>query len=175
MGGEIIKPKRRHFLSKKEVKILESSIKGSWISEIVGTLRSKSVESAVFDNFEIYIANGVPILAKAKKDIFPLLSFLLSLRNVETFPTIIVDRGASLALARGADLMAPGIRKISHKFELGEIIVAIDEEIKKPVAVLRSLSSSNKIEELIESKGKGKVAKNLHRPNDRIWRAVKYL
>ncbi len=97
-------------------------------------------------------------------NVFPSLLYLLKVQNLEKYPGLIVDRGASLALTRGADLMAPGVRSVQSSFDAGEVVIALDEELNKPVAVLKALMPSSQIEELVRSRGKGKVAKNLHRP-----------
>ena len=165
-----LKPKRRYFLSKKELKSLERTLSNSWMGAWLGSLRSRSVECAVYESFSIYIIDGAPCLVRVEDIIFPTLKCLLR-SDVKNYPHLIVDRGASLALARGADLMAPGIREVPSRFVKGEVVVAVDEEIRKPVAVLQALRDSKEIEELVRSKGKGKVAKNLHRPNDKIWKA----
>ena len=71
--------------------------------------------------------------------------------------------------------MAPGVRRVQSNFDTGEIVIALDEELNKPIAILKALMSSDQIEELVRSQGKGKVAKNLHRPNDRIWKVLSTL
>jgi PUA-domain protein len=169
-----LKAKRRYYLSKKELKALESLLAESWLKKLVGNLRSREVELAIFDNFEIIIVDKKPCLVRRHSLLFPTLRCLYS-TNFSSYPAVIIDRGATLALTRGADLMAPGIKKVSSSFSSGEVIVAVDEKILKPVAVLQALMNSNEIEELIRVKGKGKVAKNIHRPNDIIWKASQSL
>ncbi len=167
---EKMKPKKRYFLSKKEIKSLEKSLSKFRIFEVlIDNIRERKVEQAVYENLSILIIDKKPCIIIKNDLIFPSLQCLLSL-DKRTYPGVIIDRGATLALLRGADLMAPGVRKVVLKFDKDDIIVALDEELNKPIAILKSLKSSDEIEKLIENKGKGKVAKNLHHINDMIWK-----
>ena len=48
----------------------------------------------------------------------------------------------------------------------------VDSETGVPVAVAEALEDSGEVRARVESRGRGKVAKTLHRPGDRLWRAA---
>ncbi len=78
---------------------------------------------------------------------------------------ITVDMGAVKFVVGGADIMRPGITGIEDGIHEGEIIVIIDENNKKPLAVGRALLSG----EDMKSQEKGKSIKNMHYIGDDIW------
>lgn len=134
-------------------------------------LKPEVIEVAVFRDFEIYIVDGRPAFAKISGEIVPLLSFLLSSRIATRAPTIYVDRGAAKALSRGADLMAPGVRRVEGDFEAGAIVVVADDETKAPIMVGKALVSSEELRKAVETRAKGKVVASLHHVGDEIWKA----
>jgi len=74
--------------------------------------------------------------------------------------------GAVPNLCNGADLMAPGIVKITGDFQIGALIVVVDEKHSKAIALVKTLYSSKN---LVEKKT-GKAAKNIHYVGDRFWK-----
>jgi len=166
-----LKPKRRHYLSKKESKSLLAEIR-TRLGDL--PLTPRKVESVDFGYFKIMIMDSMPCIAIREDLVFPTLRCLLDLGH-EWMPHLIVDRGATLALARGAHLMLPGIRGLSGSFNEGDIIAIVDEGTSKAVAVGVALKDSRVIIEAIDSGGKGRAARNIHRPGDIIWKACNLL
>ena len=157
---------KRHRLSKKEKRLLASKIAESFSSfkEDIG-----DVEVAVSSTGErVYLINGEPVFAETDKGFIPLLPYLLR-RGYEWLPSIEVDRGASIAVSRGADLMIPGIVSIKGDFSENDMVAIVDEAAKAPVAVGRALLSSSELSMKVKEKSKGKAVKNIHRPGDRLW------
>ncbi|MEM1904437.1 MAG: DUF1947 domain-containing protein [Acidilobaceae archaeon] len=161
-----MRPSRRHLLSKRESKAIVETFKQLIDEE----LKPEVIEVAIFQDFEIYIIDGKPALAKVSGEFVPLLSFLLSSKATTRIPTIYVDRGATIALSRGADLMAPGVRKVEGEFEAGAVVVVADEEKKAPIMVGKALVSSEELRKAVETKARGKVVINLHHVGDEIWK-----
>ena len=80
------------------------------------------------------------------------------------FPEVVVDMPAVPFMAKGADLLRPGI--VEHEdFDEGDIIRVTDERNRVTLAYMRAMMDSKKMEGL----EKGKVAKSLHRFGDEWW------
>jgi PUA domain protein len=164
---------KRYRLSKKELKAFKRELEVMYPTFNTGDL--KDVEYAKIGEIEFYIINKIPAFFKFKRGILiPTLIFLLKNREQRWLPRVIVDRGATRALARGADLMVPGIREVDE-FKEEEIVVIVDEESRVPVAVGRAILSSAEIVRLLETVRKGKAIENIHYPGDEVWEASKIL
>lgn len=123
------------------------------------------VEVLSADPYEIYFLEGQPSFAKGSSSPFPLLTskFLAGL------PRVIVDMGAVPHVCNGADVMAPGIRKVEGQFEKGRLVVVADEKYGKEIAVAEALEDST----TISSSRRGKVLRNLHYVGDALWNIIR--
>ena len=115
---------------------------------------------------EMFLSEGIPVFVEAEGKIFPTL---LNNKVLEKLPKFTVNMGAVPHLCNGADLMAPGIVKISGEFQVGATVVVIDERFSKPIALVKTLYDSNDL----SNKRQGKVAVNIHYVGDRFWEAFK--
>ena len=66
---------------------------------------------------------------------------------------ITVDMGAIKFVINGADIMRPGIKEIEEGIEKEELVVIIDENNQKPLAVGISLLSSTEMQKTTSGKG----------------------
>lgn len=103
---------------------------------------------------------------RSGENVIPVLVNTVSLRGL---PHIVVDMGAVPHVASGADVMAPGIRRVEGEFPASSLLVIVDEKYGKPLAVGRALVDSP----TMGATRKGKVVKNLHYVGDQIWDLVK--
>ncbi|MBW2967218.1 DUF1947 domain-containing protein [Candidatus Woesearchaeota archaeon] len=78
---------------------------------------------------------------------------------------VVVDMGAVPHIAKGADLMRPGIVGVDAYVEEGDIVAIVDEKNMKPIAVGEALFSKDEMMELEE----GKMVRNLHHVGDEVW------
>jgi PUA-domain protein len=78
---------------------------------------------------------------------------------------IVVDMGAVPFVAKGADLMRPGIVGVDADVDEGSIVVIVDEQNMKPLAIGQSLFSKLEMEEMEA----GKMVVNLHYVGDEVW------
>jgi PUA domain protein len=120
--------------------------------------RFELAEIIELENASILILNNIPTLI-----IFPdgkIIPHLQGLGRITTCPVVVVDEGAVEPVAKGADVMMPGVVKHSE-FRRGDPIAVVSEEYI-PIVVGTALQDSSSI----SKEGKGKVVKNLHRPND---------
>ncbi len=156
---------RRYRLKEKEVKEILGRAAAT-LGKIDLTPFMKGVDTAkISPHDEILLIDDKPMFINADGEVFPTL---LNIEILEKLPTITVDMGAVPHLCNGADLMAPGIVKITGEFQARALVVVVDEKFSKPIALVKTLYS---YEELREKK-KGKVADNTHYVGDRFWKVL---
>lgn len=112
----------------------------------------------------IVLVNNKPQFFYYKDKIVPTLHFL---QEKIVIPTITVDMGAIKFVINGADIMRPGITNISEGILKDNLIVIVDQNNNKPLAVGIALLGTEEMK-LVKS---GKVVKNIHYIGDWIWKA----
>jgi PUA domain protein len=171
MGG-VGKPVRRYPLRKRDARALLEEISSNYPGFPLREV--EVVEMAEFDDVTLYILDRRVAFFRRGGRLLPSLTFLLDY-GYSWLPQVYVDRGAAKAMVRGADLMAPGVRSINGDFNVGSIVVIVDEESKAPIAIGEALLDSRGVSELVARSAKGKVFKNLHHVGDRIWSMARSL
>ncbi|MGQ9479634.1 MAG: DUF1947 domain-containing protein [Thermoproteota archaeon] len=153
---------RRVQIRRKEAAKLIESAKNQRISfkkEDFGV-----AEVAEIEDFKILLLDGVASLI-----VFPdgkIIPHLHGLGRVTICPVVVVDKGALKHVLNGADVMMPGIVKYSEFKEEDPVVVISEEYVVLAVGIALQDSSS------IVKGGKGKVVKNIHRPNDVFSRSI---
>ena len=148
--------KKRHYLSKKDIKNIKKEL--SFIE-----LPKKNVELAVTDKYELILVENEPVAFKYEDKIIPTLKALSKVEIDKGFA--IVDMGAIKHLINGADVMAPGIVDADEDIKEGDVVIVLDEKNKKPICVGIALMSG----EEMKRENKGKAIKNIHYVGDDIW------
>lgn len=120
----------------------------------------------VLNGDSIIFVDDVPALLKISDGIFPTL---LARGLADNLPRVVVDMGAIPHICNGADVMAPGIRRIEGEFQVGATILVVDERHGKPIAVCRALYDSAVTKETKH----GKVLDTIHYAGDKYWEAMK--
>ena len=128
--------------------------------------RKSRVETETVKSSEVIFVDGQPIAFKTEGHFVPVLTNIPAL---EKMPRITVDMGAVPHVVGGADIMAPGIRKVEGTFGEGELVVVVDEKHGKFLSVGRSLLAS----EALATTKKGKVITNVHYVGDPVWETMK--
>ncbi len=128
--------------------------------------RKSRVETEMVKSSEVIYVDGVPVAFKREGRFVPVLTNTVALVKL---PRITVDMGAVPHVVGGADIMAPGIRKVEGSFGVRELVVIIDEKHGKFLSVGRSLLAS----EALAATKKGKVIANVHYVGDLIWETIK--
>ncbi len=159
---------RRWILSKRDKRRLIEGIKALYGTELI--TKNDTVEIIVEDDIKLFLVNSAPAFIEVEGKIVPHLKFLLR-NGYRWLPSIIVDEGAVMPIARGADLMRPGIVKINRAFDKGDIVVIVEPNKLLPLAVHEALYSSTEIEGM----SKGKVTRSLHHLKDKYWRLAENL
>jgi len=127
--------------------------------------RKGLVELLEANGYAIYFLGGEPSFARGGGSFFPLLTSKFAAR----LPKVIVDMGAVPHVCNGADVMAPGIRRVDGQFGKGAIVAVADEKHAKDIAVAEALEDSATIVGL----KRGKVLRNLHYVGDTLWNVLK--
>jgi len=125
-----------------------------------------SFEVVESDLGEIFLIDGKPFLFKMGDDVFPTLVFDQFLSSA---PRIVVDMGAIPYVCKGANVMAPGIRRSVGDFRKGSLVVIVDERHGKALAVGETLYDSEEVKNI----KRGPVVKNIHFVGDKIWDLTK--
>ena len=110
----------------------------------------------------VITVDGDPAYAFDNGDIFPLISTLID----DVFiPAITVDMGAVKPVVSGADIMYPGIIRADDDVSSGSIVIIIDEDNAKPIAVARVTDDADGLVE----KDSGVAGSSVHYVGDDLW------
>ncbi|HIH43284.1 TPA: hypothetical protein HA246_06605 [Candidatus Woesearchaeota archaeon] len=148
--------KSENFIDKKDVVILED--------EIV-KINNKAA-------FFYYTANNNNngVEGNTAKIIVPILKMVLE-NNLDNYfyknlKKVTVDMGAVKFVVSGADVMRPGIVNFDDRILKEEIVLIVDINHKKPLAVGKMMFSGDEAKAL----SSGKVVKNVHYVGDGVWK-----
>lgn len=133
----------------------------------LSSLSSKSrVELETVKDGEVIFVDGQPLALRNKEELIPVL---VNAATLSGLPRVVVDMGAVPHVVSGADVMAPGIRRVEGEFSADSLLVVADEKYGKHLAIGRSLVDSK----TMAVTRKGKVIRNLHYVGDPAWESVK--
>ncbi|MFW9927610.1 MAG: PUA domain-containing protein [Candidatus Thorarchaeota archaeon] len=156
--------KKRHLLKKREQKDEIARIEREIGSPIERLDAKTQLEGGVLDDgSRILLLNGEIIFFEHDGRMFPALRALL--HGLIDVPRVTVDMGAVRFVVNGADIMRPGITEIDDRVKENGIVVIVDENHGKPLAVGVSKMSS----EQLRAANQGKVIKSIHHINDDLW------
>ncbi len=157
---------RRYSLKSKEAKqvLSEASVKTKLdLDAMFGN--KANVEVVESEAGEIYLIGAKPLLFKGDT-VLPMLTFN---EFVSQAPKIVVDMGAVPYVCKGANVMAPGIRRVDGEFVKGDLVVIVDEKYGKALALGESMFDAATLRET----KKGPVIKTLHYVSDKFWGSAK--
>lgn len=155
----LIKISKRYHLKKKKIKEVKEQLKDYSIL-IPSGVTLEIIKSNLPD---IVLVNGAPLIMFFDGEAFPTLKGALK-ADIKT-RYVVVDMGAVKFMAKGADVMSPGITEADPLVKEGDLVIIIDETHRKPLAIGRSLISGP---EMVENTV-GKAVKTLHFIGDEIW------
>jgi PUA domain protein len=158
---------RRYFLRDKEAKALLNEASEKLRIDLWQTFKGKNSFEVVETDFaKIFLINGRPLLVKTDENVWPTLTFdeFLGLA-----PRAIVDMGAVPYVCKGANVMAPGIRRFEGEFKRGDFILVADEKHGKAIAVGEILYDHEEARNVRQ----GMVIKNIHFVGDNVWSFMK--
>jgi PUA domain protein len=160
---------RRYSLKSKDTKQFLSDVSQRFRIDLEALFGSKAIIEVVeTEEGQIFTVNTRPVIFKTSEVFLPLLVFT---EFIESAPKVTVDMGAIPFVCKGANVMAPGIRRVEGEFSRGDLLVINDEKHGKALAIGESLFDAATIRET----KKGSVIKTLHYVSDKYWNAVKLL
>ncbi len=166
------KLKRYRLKSSESRKILENVIRN--FPELSALFPKRKVALEVVE-FKVknalqrmFLLEGNPVLVELSDGL--VIPYIEAAERVNLkIPRIVVDLGAVPHIAKGADVMGPGIVKVEGKVMEGCIVLVIDERLGRIIAIGRVLRNEDEI------KNRGKSVENLHYSGDIFWKILKVL
>ena len=165
-----MKIKQRHFIKSSEIKILKDEILKQYDQKFIESLFPKKarVELILTDLGDLlYAINNILALWKSNDGYLPVLTLLLN-KRVE-MKKVVVDQGAIKFIANSADVMIRGVTHIEPSIKKGNIVVIVDENHDRALAIGKAMFDAKEMED----KNSGKVVKNLHTIQDNVWKFEK--
>jgi PUA-domain protein len=160
---------RRHFLKARESKELLNKASKRLRMDLEQILKDNAdFEVVQIESIELYLANGKPVLAQSGENIYPTLTFK---EFLDLAPKITVDMGAVPYICKGANVMAPGIRRFNNEFQKGDLVLVTDENHGKPIALGEALYNTEQAKNIKQ----GIIVKNIHYVGDKTWNSLKQL
>jgi len=157
---------RVNYLSKRETSMLVERIRSLYWGEVLRG-RIRNAMEIREDEIKLYRI-GELVVGEIDEKLYPVIHER-NLEALDRLPAMIVDMGAVPHIVNGADVMRPGIKDFRGEFDEGDFVVVRDERNLRPLAVAIALVG---LEECRAMK-RGKVAKNIHHVNDRIWKLMR--
>lgn len=159
---------KRYFLKDKESREILSKAFEKLKVDASNSMSKVRLEIVETEDAEVLLLNGRPILVKTASHIFPTLIYMDFFRAA---PKVVVDMGAVPYVCKGANVMAPGIRRFEGEFQKGDIVFVVDERHFKPIAVgevAYDIEEARKV-------NRGIIVNILHFVGDKIWKSMKQL
>ena len=158
-----ISSKKRHTIRKSDLSRLFRGLEEE-IGPDTDLFRTAAAE--VLDttgDISLYLIGKKPFLMEYQDMVFPTLRGAIahpfSARNV------VVDAGAVRFMAKGADVMRPGIVRVSDDVLAGHPVLIIEETYGKPLAVgIATLDAAD-----MKAAETGKMVRSFHHVGDELW------
>lgn len=114
----------------------------------------------------VYFLDGILALLQHRVySLIPSLYYIYRTNVSPALPSVYVDAGAVPRILNGADVMAPGIRKIEGTFSSGSKVVVKEMDKGRLIAIGIALVESRNIFQM----EKGKAISNIHYVGDDYW------
>lgn len=163
-----MKIRQRHLLKNKDIKDLKIKLAQAFGDENIEQIFSnvKTVEWLKLEEHEELIAiDNILSFWFFEDKYIPLISMLIKPGINFKMKSVNVDKGAIPFVAKGADIMRPGIIRIDADIKKDDIIKILDPIHNRPLAVGIALLDAQEMEKT----DKGKVIRNIHNANDAVF------
>jgi PUA domain protein len=158
---------RRYFLKEREAKALIREASERFGLDLEQFFKRKvDLEVVETDFAEIFLLNGEPLLAREEESTYPTLVFN---DYFAVAPKAVVDMGAVPYVCKGANVMAPGIRRYEGEFKKGALVFVVDEKHGKALGVGEALYDSEEARRVRQ----GIVIRNVHFVGDKTWNFIR--
>ncbi len=148
----------RHHLREDEADEIRESLEDKLGVELDGTVEEIEVD----DDYDILLVDGDPLVARFDGEAFVTVEGALELEPDRGRVT--VDAGAVEFVTNGADVMRPGITEVDDEVKQDDLVVVVEENHGKALAVGRALTDADDM----EGDG-GRVVESLHHVGDELW------
>jgi PUA domain protein len=129
----------------------------------VAPAEDASIEEAeVDDGPDLFLVDGEPLVVRIDGEYFVTVQGALVLEPDDLLVT--VDAGAVEFVTNGADVMRPGVVEADEGIEEGDLVVIVEENHGKPLAVGRALTDGGDM--LGEE---GRVIESIYHVGDELW------
>jgi PUA domain protein len=156
--------KKRHTIRKGQAAEIFARLKDQ-IGDGAALFAADSLEilETSSDELNFYLINKKPMIMEFGDWIFPTLKGAIE----RPFPQrrICVDAGAIPFVVNGADVMRPGITKVTPDIRAQAPVQVVDDRYGKPLAVALALFDAQHIMESTS----GKMCRRVHYVGDEIW------
>ncbi|MDE4908306.1 RNA-binding protein [Methanogenium marinum] len=158
-----INSRKRHTIRKSDLSRLFRGLEEE-IGPDTDLFRSSTVEVVdTTGDISLYLIEKKPFLMEYQEMVFPTIRGAIahpfSARN------IVVDAGAVRFMAKGADVMRPGIVRVSDDIREGHPVLITEETYGKPLAVgIAALDAAE-----INASETGKMVRTFHYVGDELW------
>ncbi len=162
--------KQRHYIKKSQIRELQDDLLNQYDEKFVAQIFPKKARIELIQTDAgdtLYAVNNVLKLWRSKDGYIPVLTLLLN-KQVD-LKKIVVDKGAIRFVTNAADVMRPGITHIEPSIKKGDIVVIVDENHDRALAIGKAMFDAKEM----ENKNSGKVVKNLHTIQDNVWKFEK--
>lgn len=152
--------KSRHHLRSDEIDELEARLAAQLGVDVDGD----SYERVEFDDVdrEVVLVDGEPLVASFGGDLF--LTVRGANEHAPDGHVVTVDSGAISFVSDGANVMRPGITEATGDIEPGDLVIIVEEQHGKALAVGRAETAGD------DMVGKeGKVVESLHHVGDDLY------
>ena len=152
--------KRRYHVRKALLRRLTQEVSERFGKPTAELLKGAIEVVELGEGREIILVGGEALLCRLGQGVFP------TLKSLDRIPLkrVVVDMGAVPHVAKGADVMAPGVVSADGEVAPGEGVAIVDERHGKPIAVGQALVPGAEMRS-----PKGKVVKNMHHVGDEVW------
>jgi PUA domain protein len=152
--------KSRHHLRSDRVSEIESGLSSALGVDIEGdTYELVELEGGDFD---VVLVDGEPVVFYVDDEPF------LTVRGANEYPpttgVVTVDAGAIEFVSNGADVMRPGITEADDAIDADDLVVIVEENHDKALAVGRALTAGD---DMVGSEGK--VVESIHHVGDDLY------
>ena len=113
-------------------------------------LDKAKVEMLETDSHSFILVNGRPHIILLNDKPFPTLKAIIDNKIQEN--QVVVDMGAVKFMANGADVMSPGIVATDDNIVKDDVVIIVDENHEKPLAIGVSLITGEEMVRMIKVK-----------------------
>jgi len=150
----------RHHLREDEADEVRGALRGA-----LGVALDEGVsieEAEVDDGPDLYLVDDEPLVVRIDGEYFVTVQGALALEPDEAVVT--VDAGAVEFVTNGADVMRPGVVEADAGIEEGDLLVVVEENHGKPLAVGRALTDGDDM-----LGDEGRVVESVYHVGDDLW------